>query len=73
MCEFRPMTLAQYLEQTGTRLIDFAKTIGESPSTVHDWKSGRRTPRLYAVIKIERATNDSVRARDFSPAARDAA
>lgn len=61
------MTLDQYLRDQGLSLTAFAASIGRKPSQVHDWRSGRRTPRAEALADIQRATNGAVTAADFFP------
>jgi DNA-binding transcriptional regulator YdaS (Cro superfamily) len=61
------MTLAEYLKQNAITLTAFAASIGENIPTVHGWISGRRNPKLAALVAIERATDGAVRAADFLP------
>ncbi|HQT89117.1 MAG TPA: helix-turn-helix transcriptional regulator [Acidiphilium sp.] len=61
------MKLSDYLSSQNVRLSDFARQIDEPVSKVHDWKTGRRNPRLDVAAKIERATGGMVTASDFFP------
>jgi DNA-binding transcriptional regulator YdaS (Cro superfamily) len=47
--------------------VPLAKKINLSYQTVSDWANNKKTPSLDNCIKIERATNGSVRAKDILP------
>lgn len=58
------MTLDEYLK--GKNAAEFARNIGVDDSTVSYWRSGKRLPSLFNVKKIQKLTNDSVRAEDWT-------
>lgn len=59
------MNLAVWLATQKVPLTDFAARVKAPISTVHDWKSGRRTPRAASIAKIEVITEGAVTLADF--------
>jgi len=59
------MKLETWLARQGLSHTQFAKQLGTSQRLVSYWISGRHTPRLIAVARIEKATKGAVTMRDF--------
>jgi post-segregation antitoxin (ccd killing protein) len=60
------MTLAEYLEQTGTTLQAFGARMGVSHTTVLRWATGRAVPRGRDRMEaLARATQGAVTSADF--------
>jgi len=64
-CEIFVMNLGQWMSNTGTRLNELADELGKPVSTVHGWKSGRRTPSAADLALIEKVTGGAVTVHDF--------
>lgn len=56
----RLMKLSDYLTQSGTRQLHFARQIGASPGHLHDILSGRRQPSLTLAKRIAAETGGAV-------------
>lgn len=50
------MRLQEFLTRTEMKPSDFAKRIGASPSVVHHWLEGTRTPSYKNMVKISNNT-----------------
>lgn len=62
------MKLAAYLKQNSLTLEAFGRQIGRTRATVSRLARERHMPDWDTVAAIERATNGSVTANDFTPA-----
>lgn len=61
------LPLDRYLKSAGISKDAFAKKVGVTPEAVRLWCSGRRTPRLKALVAIRDVTNGAIRFADFEP------
>ena len=59
------MKLSDYLTETSTRRVAFARRLGVSPSCITLWCSGQRTPSAAHAALIKRVTRGRVTIDDF--------
>ena len=59
------MKLEAYLAKHGIKMAEFAAQIGVDPTAVSRWCSGKRTPLIEQLLKIDRVTGGKVSLRDF--------
>lgn len=60
------MTLNEYLQSTGTLMIDFARKVGTTPATVSRIADGSVTPRRALMQRIFEATGGTVTPNDLT-------
>ena len=59
------MRLSQYLEDTNTKPVAFARQLGVSHTTVARWASGQVPPSLAWMERIAKETGGAVMPNDF--------
>ena len=59
------MKLEAYLAKHGIKMSEFAEQIGVDPTAVSRWCSGKRTPLVGQLLKIDYVTKGQVSLRDF--------
>lgn len=59
------MTLTEYFELTGLKKSFFAEKIGVSKQALSCWISGKKTPRIETILKIEKETGGKVKGKDW--------
>lgn len=63
------MKLSAWLQQSDKSDAEFARAIKVSRQALGRYKAEQRTPRPAIMARIQKATNDAVRAADFFEAA----
>lgn len=61
----RGMTLAEYLDTTGTTATALAEAIGKTQAAVSRYANGKRFPDKETILRIEAATGKRVSAIDW--------
>ncbi|WP_278985039.1 YdaS family helix-turn-helix protein [Sphingobium yanoikuyae] len=59
------MTLLEFIRASDFTFATFAEAIGETENIVRKWAYRQRQPSLPRVVKIEKATDGKVMARDL--------
>jgi predicted transcriptional regulator len=59
------MTLNEYLQCTGTLMIDFARKVGTTTATISRIADGSVVPRKALILRIHKATEGRVTANDL--------
>ena len=59
------MRLKEYLKSRNFSVKEFATLVGVSCCAIHNYMSGKRTPRLEIAQKIKEVTNEKVSINDL--------
>jgi transcriptional regulator with XRE-family HTH domain len=59
--------LTKFRHTEDLTMLQTAELLGVSEGIISYWESGRRTPRLYHIRKIEKLTDGVVTADDWEP------